>query len=120
MKRLSANCGGLRAAAEPRAPLNRPGPPPVALPAAWSAEAGAAIGDTTRWWRNFQDPQLDTLVDRALHTNNDFAAAAIRVRRAQLEAALVDTNRVPSVSANAFSGGGARATIQVQPPAPAA
>ncbi|HWY72194.1 MAG TPA: TolC family protein, partial [Burkholderiaceae bacterium] len=102
MKRLSAilAAGTLQLTACSTQPA---GPPPAALPAAWSAEAGAAVGDTTHWWRNFQDPQLDTLVDRALLTNNDFAAAAIRVRRAQLQAALVDTNPVPSVSANAFS-----------------
>jgi NodT family efflux transporter outer membrane factor (OMF) lipoprotein len=81
----------------------RPGKPPLAVPAAWSTEAGTAIGDTLHWWKNFQDPRLDTLVDGALNTNNDFVSAAIRVHRAQLQAALVDTNRVPSASADAFS-----------------
>src|SRR6266566_4580295 len=81
----------------------RPTQPQPALPAAWSAQMEGAIGNPGRWWKNFQDPQLDTLVERALQTNNDFAAAAIRVHRAQLQAALVDTNRAPSVSVDAVS-----------------
>ncbi len=81
----------------------RPTQPQPALPAAWSAQMEGAIGNPGRWWKNFQDPQLDTLVERALQTNNDFAAAAIRVYRAQLQAALVDTNRAPSVSVDAVS-----------------
>ena len=81
----------------------RPTQPQPALPAAWSAQMEGAIGNPGRWWKNFQDPQLDALVERALQTNNDFAAAAIRVHRAQLQAALVDTNRAPSVSVDAVS-----------------
>jgi NodT family efflux transporter outer membrane factor (OMF) lipoprotein len=78
----------------------RPQPP---VPAAWSGDAASAIGNPRSWWKNFQDPQLDALVERALHTNNDFAAAAIRVRRAQLQSALTDTNRAPTIAVDASS-----------------
>ena len=73
------------------------------VPAAWAGEAASAVGNPRSWWKSFQDPQLDGLVDRALRTNNDFAAAAIRVHRADLQSALIDTNRTPAVSVDAFS-----------------
>jgi NodT family efflux transporter outer membrane factor (OMF) lipoprotein len=56
------------------------------------------------WWKSFNDAQLDVLIERALRSNNDLAVAATRVRRAQLIAGLVDTNRTPSVSVAAAAG----------------
>ena len=57
------------------------------------------------WWRNFGDPAMDRLVADVLARNNDLAAAALRVRRAQLQAGLADTDRLPrfgaSISADA-------------------
>ncbi|MCH1998827.1 TolC family protein, partial [Achromobacter xylosoxidans] len=50
------------------------------------------------WWRNFNDPVLDGLVDGALARNNDLAAAAIRVRRAQLQAGLAQDQLIPQLS----------------------
>lgn len=73
--------------------------PAVDMPAHW-----ASPGDTeaepspARWWLSFNDPLLDRLIGDVLRTNNDLAAAAIRVYRAQLEAGLVDTNLTPSVA----------------------
>ncbi|HEX4584798.1 MAG TPA: TolC family protein [Burkholderiaceae bacterium] len=81
----------------------RPDRSRLSMPASWSAEAGGAIGNPDSWWKNFQDPQLDDLVDRALHTNNDFAVAAIRVHRARLQSALVGTNWAPAVAVDGFS-----------------
>jgi NodT family efflux transporter outer membrane factor (OMF) lipoprotein len=75
--------------------------PEVSVPEKWSAVTDPSIKESESWWKNFDDPQLDALVDQALHANNDFAAAAIRVRRAQLQAGLVDTNRTPSVTVGA-------------------
>lgn len=91
--------------------------PAVKLPAHWSAydAAGAttktpcsAVSDTsepcatapipTDWWRGFGDPVLDRLIDDALAVNNDLAAAAIRVYRAQLQAGLVATNLAPTAT----------------------
>ncbi|AOJ83308.1 RND transporter [Burkholderia savannae] len=77
-------------------------PPAVELPAQWAspvaAQASAAPDD---WWRRFGDPTLDRLIDGALRTNNDLAAAAIRVYRAQLQAGLADTNLTPNVTLGA-------------------
>ena len=79
--------------------------PAVAVPAQWQhSQAGArdAQAATGGWWKAFGDPALDALVDAALARNNDLAAAAIQVRRAQLQARLSE-NR-PSVSAGVNAG----------------
>jgi hypothetical protein len=44
---------------------------------------------------------LDELIDRALRTNNDLAAATIKVHRAQLNARLTATNLTPDASIKA-------------------
>jgi len=80
----------------------------VAIPPAWPDAAENAVGEGQNWWLKFGDSQLDALVDRALRTNNDFAAAALRVRRSQLLATLTGANAAPSFSAGA-SGGGSKA-----------
>lgn len=56
------------------------------------------------WWRRFDDPVLINLVEQALARNNDLAAAAIRVRRAQLQAGLAQDNRLPQLSASGQAG----------------
>lgn len=60
------------------------------------------------WWTNFQDPALNRLVDQALQRNNNLAAAAIRVRRAQLQAGLADSKLGPQFSASASVGASRR------------
>jgi NodT family efflux transporter outer membrane factor (OMF) lipoprotein len=77
----------------------------VALPQQWQEPGvtGTAVATGEQWWRDFNDPTLNELIERALRTNNDLAAAAIRVRRAQLNASLTDTNLTPSVSVAANS-----------------
>ncbi|WP_432721705.1 efflux transporter outer membrane subunit [Jeongeupia wiesaeckerbachi] len=71
--------------------------PDLDLPAAWQGQGGVAAATGERWWRAFGDPQLDALIEGALASNNDLAAAAIRVQRARLQAGLVDTNLTPEV-----------------------
>lgn len=73
--------------------------PELAIPAQWNTTTATASPEQELWWKNFNDPELNTLIDKALSTNNEFAAAVVRVRRAQLQANLVDTNRTPYVSA---------------------
>lgn len=79
--------------------------PRVSLPRQWQEghATGAAVANRDQWWKNFNDPVLDELIDRALRANNDLAAAAIKVRRAQLKSKLTDTNLTPSVSIAASS-----------------
>jgi NodT family efflux transporter outer membrane factor (OMF) lipoprotein len=86
-------CSGLL----PRSQYTRPD---AALPQQWQEPSvtGRAVANAEQWWRDFNDPTLSELIDRALKTNDNLAAAAIKVRRAQLNASLTDTNLTPSVS----------------------
>jgi len=77
--------------------------PEVKVPQQWQGAAvtGTAVANREQWWKNFNDTVLDELIDRALRTNNDLAAATIKVRRALLQSKLTDTNLTPSVSVSA-------------------
>ncbi len=80
--------------------------PPPGKPTASAAPDAAqgALGERQNWWLEFNDPQLNAVIDRVLRTNNDFAAAAVRVRRSQLLADLTGASTAPSVSAGAGAG----------------
>jgi NodT family efflux transporter outer membrane factor (OMF) lipoprotein len=79
--------------------------PDVSVPLQWQASTvtGSFIATKEQWWRDFNDPTLSELIERALKTNNNLAAATIKVKRAQLSSKLTDTNLTPTVSANATS-----------------
>ncbi|WP_319774197.1 efflux transporter outer membrane subunit [Breoghania sp.] len=80
--------------------------PEVALPDQWliQPETGEQVLATQQWWQVFEDPQLDRLIELALTTNNDLAAATIKVRKSRLSADLEATNRTPDLSVSASSG----------------
>jgi len=105
---LLAGCGGLL----PRSEYARPD---VSLPQQWQATGvtGSAVASTKQWWRDFNDPVLTGLVERALKTNNDLAAATIKVKRAQLASRLTGTRLTPSLSATASSSRSRDLTNQV-------
>ncbi|WP_114393248.1 efflux transporter outer membrane subunit [Oleisolibacter albus] len=81
--------------------------PDVSIPDQYGhAAAGAAAESQARpvssgpWWRSFGDPRLERLVGQVLERNNNLAAAAILVRRAQLQAGLAEENLVPQLGAS--------------------
>ncbi|UQZ88644.1 hypothetical protein C4J81_05250 [Deltaproteobacteria bacterium Smac51] len=51
-----------------------------------------------QWWKIYNDPRLDRLVDQALRNNIDLAKAAISVNRALYQARLIGADLVPSFS----------------------
>lgn len=78
--------------------------PALEVPAQWRGTAfttGAEAARSDPWWHRFGDPKLDALIDKALRTNNNLAAAALAVYSAQLQASLTDTNLSPAVSLQA-------------------
>ncbi|WP_426701581.1 efflux transporter outer membrane subunit [Rhodanobacter sp. Col0626] len=74
-------------------------------PAEWPA------GD---WWQGLGDPQLDALMDEALHDNPGLGIADARARSAQAEAGLADADRGPTLNAGA-SVSGARIPTTILP-----
>jgi NodT family efflux transporter outer membrane factor (OMF) lipoprotein len=77
----------------------------VSLPQQWQASSvtGSSVATKEQWWHDFNDPTMSELIEQALTTNNNLAAATIKLKRAQLSARLTDTNLTPTVSANATS-----------------
>ncbi len=53
-----------------------------------------------QWWKIYNDPALNRIVDQALRNNIDLAQAALNVNRALYQARLIRADLVPS-----FSGG---------------
>jgi len=80
--------------------------PQVTLPTGWQQQQavdGAGVVQEGAWWQSFNDPLLDQLIEQALRSNNNLAVAAIKVRRAQLQAGLANTNLSPSLNVGATS-----------------
>ena len=87
---LLAGCG---------ARLNTPyQTPAVTMPEGWQQGATSQSPSADLWWRGFGDPVLDGLIDEVRRRNNDLAAAAILVRRAQLQADQAGSDRLPSLA----------------------
>jgi outer membrane protein, multidrug efflux system len=95
-----------------------------------SAEAQIAAMDYQKWWMTFNDPELNSLIDRAVKQNPDLIAAEARIREARAERGIAASAFYPQVNANgqfshnressnipgaqAFSGGGSNGTFPGQ------
>ncbi len=73
------------------------------LPAAWSntAQGLPALQLGERWWMLYGDNALDTLVTEAFEHNRDLALAAARVDEARALSRVAESQRYPSIDANA-------------------
>ncbi|HVY68598.1 MAG TPA: efflux transporter outer membrane subunit [Verrucomicrobiae bacterium] len=84
--------------------------PEAHAPSAWSEPlAGGetnAAAPLTVWWKNFNDPELDTLIDRAIQSNLDLRVAQARVREARARYGVAKADLWPTANA---SGGYQRA-----------
>lgn len=80
--------------------------PKAHVPAGWNEPvAHGVVVDSTavrEWWKTFQDPTLDTLVERAGRANLDLRLAAERVTEARAARGVSKSALLPSV---ATSGG---------------
>ena len=79
-----------------RARASTPAAPPE-LP----ATASAPIAVAPDWWKAFNDPRLDALVDEALRDNRDLARAMARIDESRAALRLAQSERWPVVSAGA-------------------
>jgi NodT family efflux transporter outer membrane factor (OMF) lipoprotein len=109
--RLTAALGAVLFVSGCASNFNRPyQAPALTLPAQYSQSVAGAESTAVPsapgglWWTRFKDPELDRLVTEVLQRNNNLAAAAIRVRRAQLLAGLADNNLQPRVSGSVGTG----------------
>ena len=79
-------------------------PPKLATPSTWSAplaggETNGQVAALT-WWKNFNDPCLNSLVDRVVRSNLDLTLASARVREARAQYRIVAARLGPSVGAS--------------------
>jgi NodT family efflux transporter outer membrane factor (OMF) lipoprotein len=83
-------------------------PPKTRLPAAF-ATAGPATRPApatqpavaTRWWKTFGDPELDSLIRRAVESNLDLKLATARLREARARQAIAAGGIYPNLNAEA-------------------
>ena len=65
-----------------------------------SATTAPVTADLAQWWKAFEDPTLDTLVDRAVAANKDLRRAAARLREARAQLGVDTAPLFPTVDAN--------------------
>ena len=70
------------------------------------AAASPAVVDLATWWRSLEDPELDSLVDRAVKNNLDIEVALVRLQQARTYEAEVVGHALPEVDATAAEGRG--------------
>jgi NodT family efflux transporter outer membrane factor (OMF) lipoprotein len=109
--RLRRCAAGALAAASMLAAGCKVGPdyerPPAELPAAWQPEAPwheAAPNDAGlkgEWWTLFQDPTLNSLVERALAGNQNLRVAAARLDQARDQVTVASADLYPGVGLTA-------------------
>lgn len=75
--------------------------PAVAPPATWRTDAGPTTPLDTAWWRQFGDPAMTALVEKALANNTDINVAVSRVRAARANVQIARSALLPTLDANA-------------------
>jgi NodT family efflux transporter outer membrane factor (OMF) lipoprotein len=79
-------------------------PPQASVPATYTQQLPAptnqAPQELARWWRVFNDPQLDSLIEQATLANLDLRLAQARVREARAQAGVARSALGPTVNAN--------------------
>ena len=84
----------------------------AAPPSAWQAPLphGGDAQDLARWWRQFDDPLLDTLIAAAQRESATVAQAAARIEQARAEAVAAGSSAWPSLDLSAQAS---RGTINI-------
>jgi len=75
--------------------------PASEIPADWKSSSLAITpkysGDIGEWWKNFNDPVLNSLIDEALHKNHSARVAALRVLEARAQLEIAGSNLYPQL-----------------------
>ena len=85
-------------------------PPPVHV-----AEKAAQkpSSDPVEWWRSLRDPELNSLVSRAIESNLDLEIALTRLQEARTQELVVIGEALPSGEGSAGGGGGTGTNITI-------
>ncbi len=74
--------------------------PKMDIPEAWTKLTPATAPLNTDWWKRFNDPVLNRMVEEALANNQDLAAGMAGIRSAAAQAGVGSSSLWPSVSAS--------------------
>lgn len=80
-------------------PLDKLAEPAFQMPARFDTSGSAPLAN--RWWQAFDDPSLDTLVDRALSNNFTLQSAYARVQQARATVSSQRSGLFPQISGSA-------------------
>jgi outer membrane protein, multidrug efflux system len=76
--------------------------PDLSVPAAWTEAqqkgVDARSAELARWWSTFNDPLLDSLVERAARSNLDLRLAEARIREARATRAVTASGAWPTLN----------------------
>src|SRR5208282_1080311 len=79
--------------------------PAVNVAPQWSSPLAGGETDSSSslasWWKNFNDSELDSLIERAIQSNLDLKIAAARVREARAQYRMTSAGLWPTVAASA-------------------
>ncbi len=77
--------------------------PDAPVKASWSKAAAVSASDTItpEWWKEFRDPYLDTLVNKAIAGNFDVKILAARIKVAAAEIGEARAGALPTIDAGA-------------------
>jgi NodT family efflux transporter outer membrane factor (OMF) lipoprotein len=72
------------------------------IPAQFHSQAAGASTDPAleEWWKSFHDPELDSLIERAVRANLDLKMAASRLQEARAARGVARSSLLPSVESS--------------------
>jgi multidrug efflux system outer membrane protein len=94
--------------------------PSVSVPQQWSGDLERGTSPrvapvSEQWWKSFHDPELESLISRAVAANLDLQLAAARVEEARANRGIVRANGLPQVTATASGTRNRRMVVGVTP-----
>ena len=95
--------------------------PPIATPAVYRFEPGAAVDSVADagWWRVYQDPVLQALIREGLADNLDVRIAAARIDQARAALGSARLQQLPQLSVNAAATRQRTSLYELPPGTPA-
>ncbi|HEY2971996.1 MAG TPA: efflux transporter outer membrane subunit [Pyrinomonadaceae bacterium] len=95
---LSASAASLTAQSKKQKQIKKPR---VEVPETWSTSptegVSPQVAQLKDWWKNFQDPQLDRLVEQALIANTDLNIADARINEVRAMHGIANSARYPTI-----------------------
>src|SRR5262249_30475664 len=91
--------------------------PPVSLPQKWIVQGAGTNSNepAEQWWAAFNDPELNSLIERAVKANLDLKLATARVAEARAQAGIAKSGVSPQVHGSASASRNRERVIAASP-----